>query len=485
MNKFSLSERGQTLVIIAFAIFGLVAMTGLAVDGGMAFSDRRNAQNAADTAALAGALARINAFADGLSDADVRAAAKLAAQDRAESNGYTHNLITSTVEVYLCDEPESSCVLPSDVDRRDYIQVIINSWVDTYFAKMVGVPQVQNRVQAIALADVDNTGSLFDGSGIVSLNPDCPPNGSMIFGGDAEIFILGGGVFSNSDDECAVDCSSASLTLTICAELDPDTGECIPGTITTADGGEFDLSAWCEANLTGETNDEGDQIPYHEGIPELPRPSECTHPDDGGVLGTATYIDWLNPDTGLIEPATRITPGYYGTFPPKKDSLGNQLENTIVMSRGIYCVDTVLKLVEQNVHVWGDDVTIWIREGNGFNINGGVVQLWATRDDGDEDLEDNETTYAGYLIYVEPDWGNPGGTACTFEGNSTNVYVGAIFAPTCDITINGTEDTPTDGIDSQIIGYNIKINGNADLFINYNAENNPVIRDKASTGQVD
>ena len=54
-------QRGQALIIIAFAIIGLIGMTGLAVDGGMAFSDRRHAQNAADTAAVAGALAKIDA----------------------------------------------------------------------------------------------------------------------------------------------------------------------------------------------------------------------------------------------------------------------------------------------------------------------------------------------------------------------------------------------------------------------------------------
>ena len=49
-------ERGQALILIALAAVGLFGMTGLAIDGGMVFSDRRNAQNAADTAALAGAL---------------------------------------------------------------------------------------------------------------------------------------------------------------------------------------------------------------------------------------------------------------------------------------------------------------------------------------------------------------------------------------------------------------------------------------------
>ena len=53
------SEKGQALVIIALSAVGLFAFTALAIDGSRVFSDRRHAQNAADTAALAAALAKI------------------------------------------------------------------------------------------------------------------------------------------------------------------------------------------------------------------------------------------------------------------------------------------------------------------------------------------------------------------------------------------------------------------------------------------
>ncbi len=53
-----LSESGQTLVIIAFAAVVLFGFVALAIDGSMVFSDRRHAQNAADTAALDSALSK-------------------------------------------------------------------------------------------------------------------------------------------------------------------------------------------------------------------------------------------------------------------------------------------------------------------------------------------------------------------------------------------------------------------------------------------
>jgi hypothetical protein len=49
------SGRGQVLVLFAAAVVVLLLMTGLVIDGGYAFAQRRAAQNAADFAAMAGA----------------------------------------------------------------------------------------------------------------------------------------------------------------------------------------------------------------------------------------------------------------------------------------------------------------------------------------------------------------------------------------------------------------------------------------------
>ena len=54
-NRF---ERGQALIVIALALVGIIGVAGLVIDGGNAFQDRQQAQNAADAAALASAYAR-------------------------------------------------------------------------------------------------------------------------------------------------------------------------------------------------------------------------------------------------------------------------------------------------------------------------------------------------------------------------------------------------------------------------------------------
>src|SRR5438309_7696380 len=47
------TERGQTLVLVAFSLIVLIGLVGLAVDGGRLFWERRILQNAVDSAALA------------------------------------------------------------------------------------------------------------------------------------------------------------------------------------------------------------------------------------------------------------------------------------------------------------------------------------------------------------------------------------------------------------------------------------------------
>ncbi len=48
------NERGQALVILAFALIALLASVGLAIDGGRLYTARRQAQNTADAVAMAG-----------------------------------------------------------------------------------------------------------------------------------------------------------------------------------------------------------------------------------------------------------------------------------------------------------------------------------------------------------------------------------------------------------------------------------------------
>ena len=100
-------ERGQVLVFIMAGLIGFIAITALSIDGGNAYFNRRRAQNAADTAAMAAGLAKIRQL-----PSSPLTAWKDAGYSRATTNGFLQNGPRTTVVVYACTEPDAHCTLP-------------------------------------------------------------------------------------------------------------------------------------------------------------------------------------------------------------------------------------------------------------------------------------------------------------------------------------------------------------------------------------
>jgi len=444
MRLKSFAERGQALVFIALAAIGIFAVVGLAIDGSAKFSDQRHAQNAADTAALAGALSLVNGNTTEISGVPVW---KIEAYDRASDNGYDGNLVTNTVEVYLCSDAASSC--GPYAGNSKYVQVIINSYVNTFFARVIGVEQVHNRVQAVTYAS--KRGPLYDGNLIVALNPNpCSgggADGNVVLGtsggSDGVINLIGGGVFVNSGG------SGCGMNLTGCPVITV-TG----GSIGSAGNGNVDLtnnSGTCSATVSAPAPSY-DNDPYPFPPEMLEEPSECVAPAGTYSSNSATLT-------------TTLQPGKYFVFPPKGTPT-NPVYDNVVMAPGIYCIEDMVKLNDQHLILTGSDVTIFIRNGFKFDIQGGIIQLEAP----------STGAYAGYLIIVDSDFtGSP--ENCSISGNGANSYIGTIFAPYCNLTINGTSD-PT-SYSAQVIAYTVVINGNAAVNLSYdesvNAQNEPKI----------
>jgi Flp pilus assembly protein TadG len=89
-------EGGQALVVFVLALVAIIGMTGLVLDGGSAFAQRRAQQNVADLAAMAAAIAFANTPGD-------QAAKDFAARSRAYAvaaeNGYSDGVGQVDVDV--------------------------------------------------------------------------------------------------------------------------------------------------------------------------------------------------------------------------------------------------------------------------------------------------------------------------------------------------------------------------------------------------
>ncbi len=194
------SERGQALVLIVLAIVGLVALTALAVDGGNAYSERRRAQNAADTTALDAALAKVRGqdfYAEGLA--------------RAASNGYVDS---DDVDVVINWPPASGPYL----NQPEYIQVFITAKVKTYFGRVIGITEVTNKVEAVARAKPPVINPMFNGNAIVGLSPEeCK---AVMYQGNANTTVTGGGIYvnSNCDDSAFFNHSSSAQLSAPCLQ---------------------------------------------------------------------------------------------------------------------------------------------------------------------------------------------------------------------------------------------------------------------------
>lgn len=102
-------ERGSTLVLLGVCLTGLMALSGLAIDGGRMFADRRQVQNSADAAALAGAQVMRNEMAD-QSNTWTTDQIWTAVQKTATSDGVNSGSVTC----YLIDSSYNPIAYPND-----------------------------------------------------------------------------------------------------------------------------------------------------------------------------------------------------------------------------------------------------------------------------------------------------------------------------------------------------------------------------------
>jgi hypothetical protein len=205
-------------------------------------------------------------------------------------------------------------------------------------------------------------------------------------------------------------------------------------------------SAACQDKITvPEPNYRQDPYPFPPEMPDAP-----------DICATSQPVSPVNNST--------LAPGHYSSFPPSHGNYRN-LEDDIVLQPGIYCLDTDLSLT--NGHsITGNDVLIYIRDGNTFSIEGGTLTLRG-RDAGD---------YEGYVVIVDSDFSGQSPN-CTINGNASTTFTGTIFAPYCDIEIDGGGKTTS--LSAQIIGYTVKVTGSQAVNLTYDeddsAENTPKI----------
>jgi Flp pilus assembly protein TadG len=391
-------ERGQALVIIALAIVGLAGMAGLVIDGGNAFLDRRNAQNAADSAALAAALARVKG------EANVQGTAL----DAARQNGYDNNGTTNTVEFHI--PPVSG----PNKGKAEYIQVIITSHVKTYVASVVGWRELKNTVTAVARTKPSEVREILDGLAVISLAPksNCMNDVSFYVHGEATLDITGGGVFVNSNnDQCAFIQKGS-------------------GSIRIRDNHRI--------NVVGAASIQKPQL-LTPGVTVGSVPFSYPPPFFMPKVGCGDKEAQINED------GSSMSSGSWGEdFPPP---------GVTHLDAGVYCLDHGIK-IENDLE--GSNIVLKVEDGD-VHFNGSANIVLNAPSNGE---------YAGLLLYMPMD--NHG--KLVLNGAADSKIKGTILAPGAEVHINGNDSTT--GFRSQIIGYTIDVDGDSNVVIYYEDDQN-------------
>lgn len=407
-------ERGQVLVIFAIALVGLLGLVSLAIDGSMIYSDRRFDQNAADSAALAGASAASMALSNGTTyawnnfdcgDIDpVKTASVAKAVERAAANKFTiteQNLDSANHGVQI------QCVNTS-TDKMLLVRVKITSTVSTGFAHLFFGGAIKNTVEGVARV-IPRKPMAF-GNAIVAMDPNCNYDG-INFSGNTSVNAYEGGIFSNS---CMTK-NGGSGGIYV-----PDAGVNYHTTFSGSTGPFTPNNA---------KPDHSDAVVT---LPALPTPNCNALPDYRGT-----------------SPSANLTPGRYDGM------TGNRF-----LAPGLYCFYGDISLSGSHNVFHGDNVTIYFDSG-GFKITGnGDIQLSASP----------SKTPAGNALQDIVILMKPGNTSeLKIDGNANSYFSGLILAPNQSIDLGGCEST--EAYHAQVVGRNIKFHGNPAVNVTfYNSE---------------
>jgi len=450
--KPKLQEKGQALIIIALAAVGLFGFAALAIDGSRVFSDRRHAQNAADTASLAAALSKIRADPPQTGDA-VAEAAGLA---RAASNGYDNT--NSIVEVHNCAEPNlnPACQgIPAGADPTEYIQVVIRLKTLTTFARVIGRTEVSSIVSAIARAVPGGPGPVGGGFALSAMSPHDP---NAVYGhGNFNLDIRNSGVFDNSEDACAFTTSGSAGTYSVDTAFNVVGKHCQNGF----------------AQLDGPVQEGVSQLPYPPPPMEVLAPSITCNEDSVYDAANHTYSPGNHNSLNIPNGTIIFAPGnhcFYGGVSINGNTNIIAFNANFLIASGEFQSNT-------NGTFTCDNLLVHINGGTGFRINGnstnnctGVTFFASTGDvswNGNAIINFAAPTwgpYEGLLIYLPYE----NHSALSINGNSQQSLTGSIVAVGSPISING--NSGTFALSSAIIGYTVSLGGNGNIVIDYHPD---------------
>jgi hypothetical protein len=358
-----------------------------------------------------------------------------AAYNVASQNGYVDGQDGDTVQVLWPPSTEFIAGLGIGENPYHYIEVVIHSTFDTYFAQVLGIDTMQNRVSAVVRLKDTKIEGMYDGSSVVSLAPkDCR---AFEIDGAAQVYLVGGGMMVNSS--CSANCPNGALQITNSPKAIIET----PGIVLT------DGSSACGMDvLDPSTIVDADGKPWKYPVLEYILPEPNCGPDVT--------------DTGWDSANKTLSPGTYTQFPPQ----GTGKDITLIS--GTYCITEGMAI--NSTDAWKTEPHESESDGKGILLyflpcSGNICDV-TINGNSDTYLEAATnplyTDYPGLLMYFATDPNcdpvdeGDGCRTVTINGDGGLELIGTILGPDSSIRISGNSGGANDfTIESQIIGYDV------------------------------
>lgn len=446
-----LNERGQALILIVFAAIALFGFAALAIDGSRVFSDRRHAQNAADTAVLAAALAEVRG------GDYVNAAVK-----RAESNGFTST--NSTIEVLRCNDPNLTVPcegLPADADESQYIQVVIRTSTPTTFARILGRTEVGSVVSAIARAVGGTSPSGTPSAAVSAFNLHAPH--AVHGNGNFSLNIMRSGIFNNSDATSG------------CPAQPQENALWFHGSGTyAADDGYSVVGTHCAESSVDVTGDFKPATQVPTPLLDIPVPTISCPP--GNVSKEWAGTHWRIPPgehyADEVPGGTVVFLAGDHCFPQGYRMTGNS--NISVEANSQFLISGGTFDMSANGSFTCNGLLVHINGGLGMHFNGngifrcdGITFYASTGDVRWNGTVENDFTapvggtYHGLLLYLP----NGNTNQITVSGNASSQFTGSIIAISSPILLQGNNATLA--LSTKIMADTVEFSGNGNFVIDY------------------
>jgi hypothetical protein len=420
-------ERGQAIVLMAFALVAMLGFAAVALDGGNLYTEQRRAQSAADMAVLAAAYKQMEGTTS-------TSALQTVARANAALNDFDNNGTTNWVTL---NQPPTSGAYRG---KAGYLEVVITERIPTALAHLVykGPLQVTTRAVAYGFYRMN----WITGNAIVGMG-NCVSGGGHLLestgGGHAGgVATYNGGMFvnapENAGNHCAIDPPNNGIGIYA------QTGY----TITTV--GSYNYAGTSNLGPLPIVTGFNGGAPITDPLANVDEPT-CTR--NGSSSGN-------NPKL--------YQPGNYG-------GVGQPSLGAGTMAPGIYCITGDVRFSGQE-SIEGDGVVIVMKTGSLSFSGQSTLRITAPTSEnclGTYPSTSASCTYLGMAFWASRTNSN---TVIDAGGNGAIDITGTLYAlnGTVNAHGNGSKSQPYDAaVTGQVIAARAQGNGNGAFKVNYEA----------------